>query len=138
MERIYFFNHFRTFYHQSFQPLAEKFSLQMLDIDLLLFLYNNPAYNTARDAVALRGLSKSNVSTSLEKLRRRGLVIIRPDADSRRLLRIFLMPEGNSIASELRACQEACLAQITAGFTPEECEQLQQFLDRMHTNIALK
>ncbi len=136
MDCILFLNRFKLFYNQSFQPLSEKYALQMLDIDLLLFVCNHPKLNTARDAVALRGLSKSNVSISLAKLRTRGLVRLQTQPDNRRLQRIFLTPEGERIARELRVCQQACFAQLFAGFTEDEQAQLRQYLSRLQENIT--
>ena len=136
VEQVVFVNQFKLFYYQSFQALAEQYELQMLDIDLLLFMFNNPTLNTARDAVALRGLSKSNVSTSLAKLHQRALVRLQTDPDNRRLQRIFLTDTGTAITRELRSCQQACFSQLLAGFTPDEQAQLRQYLRRMLDNIC--
>ena len=86
--------HFKKFYDLSFKEQAKRYELQMIDIHILLFLKNNPSLNTARDIVACRGLSKSNVSNALEKLRRRGLMRLEEDSENRRIQRIFLMPRG--------------------------------------------
>ena len=59
---------FRRLYQKWFQDLGEELELSPLEMDLLLFLHNNPDRNTARDAVAVRGLAKSNVSTAVERL----------------------------------------------------------------------
>ena len=136
VEQVVFVNQFKLFYYQSFQALAEQYELQMLDIDLLLFMFNNPTLNTARDAIALRGLSKSNVSTSLAKLQRRALVRLQTDPVNRRLQRVFLTDTGTAITRELRTCQQACLSQLLAGFTPDEQAQLRQYLARMLDNIC--
>lgn len=136
MDSILFFNRFKLFYNQSFQSLSEAYALQMLDIDLLLFVYNHPALNTARDAVALRGLSKSNVSTSLAKLRKRGLVRLQTQPDNRRVQRIFLTKEGERIARELRVCQQDCFDRLFTGFSDGEQAQLRQYLARLNENIA--
>ena len=136
VEQFVFVNQFKLYYYQSFQALAEQYELQMLDIDLLLFVYNNPSLNTARDAVALRGLSKSNVSTSLCKLRMRGFLLLQTDPGNRRLQHIFLLPEGEAVARELRACQKACFERLFTGFSDEELSQLRQYLTRLNGNIT--
>lgn len=136
MDCILFLNRFKLFYNQRFQTLSAKYALQMLDIDLLLFVCNHPSLNTARDAVALRGLSKSNVSISLAKLRKRGLVRLQTQPDNRRLQRIFLTPEGAAVTRELRACQQSCFARLFTGFTEDEQAQLRQYLSRLNENIT--
>ena len=126
---------FRRYYQNSFQDLLEKFGLTRLEAVILIFLHNNPDFNTARDIVELRGLSKSNVSTALEALRLRQYLTVRPDPDSRRVRRIFLREEKRDVVEALAARQQETLDRLTEGFAPEELAQMQQFLDRMEENI---
>ena len=112
-----------------------KFDLTQLEVDILLFLRNNPEFNTARDIVELRGFSKSNVSTSLEALRLRQFLTVRPDPDSRRVRRIFLREEKRDVVEALARRQQETLGRLTDGFSPEELAEMQRFLDRMEENI---
>ena len=72
-------NRFKRYYAACFQALAGEYGLNQLEIDILLFLHNNPDCNTASDIVELRGLAKSNVSTAIERLRREGYLRVMPD-----------------------------------------------------------
>ena len=126
---------FRRYYENSFQDLLEEFGLTRLEAVILLFLHNNPDFNTARDIVELRGLSKSNVSTALEALRLRQYLTIRPDPDSRRVRRIFLREEKRDIVEALARRQQETLGRLTDGFSPEELAEMQRYLDRMEENI---
>ena len=83
----------------------------------------------------LRGLSKSNVSTALEALRLRQYLTVRPDPDSRRVRRIFLREEKQNIVEALARRQTETLDRLTEGFSREDLELMQQFLDRMEENI---
>lgn len=126
---------FRRYYENSFQDLLEEFGLTRLEAVILLFLHNNPDFNTARDIVELRGLSKSNVSTALEALRLRQYLTIRPDPDSRRVRRIFLREEKRDVVEALVRRQQETLGRLTDGFSPEELAEMQRYLDRMEENI---
>ena len=126
---------FRRYYENSFQDLLEKFGLTRLEAVILIFLHNNPDFNTARDIVELRGFSKSNVSTALEALRLRQYLTVRPDPDSRRVRRIFLREEKRDIVEALARRQTETLDRLTEGFSREDLELMQQFLDRMEENI---
>ena len=126
---------FRRYYENSFQDLLEEFGLTRLEAIILLFLHNNPDFNTARDIVELRGFSKSNVSTSLEALRLRQFLTVRPDPDSRRVRRIFLREEKRDVVEALVRRQQETLGRLTEGFSPEELAQMQRYLDRMEENI---
>lgn len=126
---------FRRYYENSFQDLLEKFGLTRLEAVILIFLHNNPDFNTARDIVELRGLSKSNVSTALEALRLRQYLTVRPDPDSRRVRRIFLREEKRDVVEALARRQQETLGRLTDGFSPEELAEMQRYLDRMEENI---
>lgn len=128
--------HFRRYYTQLFLPLAAQYGLSQLEMDVLLFLHNNPGCNTARDIVELRGFAKSNVSTAIETLRAREYLTVAPDARSRRVHRLHLTPDGRPVAEALAACQQAGLARLLTGFTPEERAQLWQLLSRMDGNLT--
>lgn len=129
-------NRFRRYYSRAFQPLAESLGLSQLEVDILLFLHNNPSFNTARDIVAMRGFAKSNVSNAVESLREKGYLTIETDQESRRVKRLRLPPEKNSSIASLCACQQECLEAVFRGFTPEERRFLKALLERADENIT--
>ncbi|NBK93320.1 MarR family transcriptional regulator [bacterium 1XD21-13] len=129
-------NHFRKFYDLAFKEQARAYGFQMIDVHILLFLKNNPSLNTARDIVISRGLSKSNVSNALEKLRGRGMIRLGEDTESRRIQRIFLEPAGEEAALELKKTQDWCFAQMLAGFSQEEREYMNRIFKRIDTNVS--
>ena len=51
-------------YASALQPVEQAHGLTRNEIDVLLFLSNNPGYDTARDIVELRMLQKGNVSAA--------------------------------------------------------------------------
>lgn len=126
----------RRLTHRSMRPLGEELGLSQLEMELLLFLRNNPELNTARDAVAYRGFAKSNVSTAVEALERKGWLTVEPDPDSRRVKRLRLRPEREGDLERLAACQNGVFRALTADFTPEEAETLWVLLDRMGKNVT--
>ena len=70
---------FKQLYTKYFQALGEELNLSQTEIDILLFLRNNPELNTARDVAAMRGLARSNVSSAVERLQREGWLRVEPD-----------------------------------------------------------
>ena len=65
-------------YSALFSPLLERCGLTQLEADILMFLANNPEYDTARDIVEKRRLAKSHVSVGVDALAERGLLERRP------------------------------------------------------------
>ena len=126
----------RRLTHRTMQPLGGELGLSQLEMELLLFLRNNPELNTARDAVAYRGFAKSNVSTAVEALERKGWLTVEPDPRSRRVKRLVLRGEREADLERLSRCQSGILKALTRDFTPEEEETLRDLLDRMGKNAA--
>ena len=54
-------------YRRFLEPVGEKYDLNRAELDVLLFLANNPSYDTATDIVEYRGLVKSHVSAAVAK-----------------------------------------------------------------------
>lgn len=128
-------SHFRQFYARSFEDVGDKYQLTQLEIDILLFLHNNPERNTARDIVELRGFAKSNVSTAVESLRKKGYLLSEPDPESRKIRRLTLAEAKLEPVMEFAACQEQGFAAMLRGFTAEELQLLSQFLKRIDGNL---
>ena len=61
--------HYKKYYTVQFEGAAAAYGLNQLEIDILLFLHNNPELCTASDICRYRALAKSNVSAAVERLR---------------------------------------------------------------------
>ena len=85
------FNYFDTMakaqkgYARLMDPICKKWDLTRNELDVLLFLANNPEFDRAVDIVNNRGLSKSHVSLSISNLERRGFLERIDDPDDRLL-----------------------------------------------------
>lgn len=71
-------------YSERCKPLCREIQMPQTAFDILTFLANNPAYNTARDIVEVRGLKANLVSINVEKLVKEGLLERVPDAKDKR------------------------------------------------------
>jgi len=129
-------NHFKHLYRQIFQPLSEQYGMSQLEIDILLFLKNNPHNNTAKEISVMRGFAKSNVSKAVESLRIQGYLTSSPDSDNRKVRRLYLTGEMQDRVDALSKCQEQCFALLLDGFTKEERLKLKEFFSRIDENIT--
>ena len=66
------------------KPLCREIQMPQTAFDILMFLANNPDYNTARDIVEIRRLKANLVSMNVEKLVQEGFLERIPDAKDRR------------------------------------------------------
>ena len=65
---LQFSKQFGKYCEHRFTPLSQRHGLSMREINVLLFLANNPGFDTARDITEYRGISKSQVSQAVDFL----------------------------------------------------------------------
>ncbi len=122
-------------YNSLFDALLEKYQLTQLEIDILLFLANNPPFDTARDIVEKRHLAKSHVSAGVESLASRGLLERSRLDGNRKTIHLRLTEQAAPVIEEGRAVQLRYARLLLNGFTDQEREQLFHFLERVGKNV---
>ena len=127
--------HYKKYYTVQFEGAAAAYGLNQLEIDILLFLHNNPELCTASDICRYRALAKSNVSAAVERLRSRGVLTVSPAPGNRRQRLLGCTDEGCTMAAALAEIQRRSIEPLFAGFTLEEQQALQDYLRRMDANI---
>lgn len=127
--------HFAASLHRLYNLTLRDFGrangLSQTEMDVLLFLHNNPDCNTARDMVHLRGLAK----TALDSLRTRGLVESRPEENNRRVNRLFLLPAAAPLIEGLSRRQTQFFHALQQGLTPVQQAQADAYFAILQRNI---
>ena len=118
-----------------FAPLLERHGLTQLEMDILLFLANNPACDTARDIVEKRRLAKSHVSVGVEALTERGLLERLQQGGNRKTIHLRLTEKAGPIVEEGREIQRQYGELLFAGFSQEDRQQLFTLLNRVAENV---
>ena len=116
-------------------PLCKKYQLNQSDLDMMLFLANNPSYNTARDVCEIRGMKKGIVSVTTERLVKQGYLIRENDSADRRIQRLYLTKHCQEIVTEGKQMQRHFLEAITSELTEEEMLLYQKISDKIRTQI---
>lgn len=122
-------------YARCLEPICKKWGLTRNELDVLLFLYNNPPFDRAADIVSRRGMAKSHVSLSAANLEQQGLLVRRFDANDRRAAHLELTARGRAAAREGRDAQQRFFVQIFEGITTEEWEQWGKITQKVCVNI---
>ncbi len=131
---LQFYKQFGKFYDRQFGDFSARTGLSMREIHVLLFLANNPGYDTARDISELRGLSKSQVSQAVELLAAEGFLLRTPDEADRRVVHLSITPAGLPLARECQTIQAACGQRLLAGLSEEQVWQLALLLGTVLDN----
>ena len=131
-----YIQHYKKYYTAQFEAASAAYGLNQLEIDILLFLHNNPECHTAGDICRYRGLAKSNVSKAVEHLRTMGLLTVSPAADNRRQRMLGFTDAAAPLVQELHAIQQAATAAVTADLTPAEAQAMQDYMARMDATLC--
>lgn len=123
-------------YARVLDPICKEWNLTRNELDILLFLHNNPEYDRATDIVVRRGIAKSHVSLSVSSLEARGFVTRHVDGHDRRTVHLRLSETAASIAQAGRDAQVGFFKLLYAGLTQEEVNQWQGIIDKVSKNIA--
>lgn len=96
------FNKIVMVYEKQFDELSEKENLTKLEIAIIGFLANNPAFNTAKDIERIRKFKKSNISTAVDNLNNRGLLTKEVSKSDRRITNLYLTSIANNIVEAIK------------------------------------
>ncbi len=125
----------RKLYCGLFTPLLERWDLTQLEMDILLFLANNPPFDTARDIVEKRHLAKSHVSVGVESLAGRGFLERQRREGNRKTIHLHLTEAAAPVIREGRAVQQQYVQMLLAGFSEAEKNGLFRLLEKMGENV---
>lgn len=133
-------NAFKTLYSKCVKGVCEQHNITRMELDILLFLANNPLFDTATDIVEVRYLSKSHVSASIKSLEKRGLLEKRYGNDNRKTLHLMICEAASHIVADGKAAQEKFLEVIFQGIPEAEIELMkrcnQHMLDNIHHYLS--
>lgn len=122
-------------YSRQLEPVCKKWDISRSELDVLLFLYNNPGFDRAADIVTRRGMAKSHVSMSVANLEERGLLSRHFSQTDRRTAHLKLTAQGEEIAAEGRIAQEAFFALLYGNIPEEEFRLFEKTSQKVCENI---
>jgi len=137
MENI--FQHYAAgerLYTMTVAPVCEKYGLTYMEFTVLMFLANNPQFDTAAEIVKYRHLTKSHVSMSVRSLQERGLIQGEYREPNRRTIHLSVLEAAAPIVLDGREAQRAFGDVLFSGFSKQESARFTEFMDRIDKNIA--
>lgn len=125
-----------AFYEACTKPVRDAYNLTQMQFNILMFLHNNPQFDTAGDLVKTRHLTKSHVSTALKELEARGWIEAYYKKGNRKSQHLRITESAEDVIAAGKAAQESYGKQLFKGFTPEDMEQYKKWFDAMCENAA--
>ena len=123
-------------YTATVSPVCEKYGLTYMEFTVLMFLANNPRFDTASDIVRYRHLTKSHVSMSVRSLQDKGLLKGEYHEPNRRTIHLTVLEAAEPIITDGRAAQQSYGSILFAGFAESEYAQFVAYMKRIDNNIT--
>lgn len=128
-------NLIKTLYAKCVEPVCEEHGLTRTELDILLFLANNPSFDTASDITERRKLAKSHVSTSVKSLEGRGFLTRCYTLSNRKTAHLSLCATAMPAVLDGREAQNLFLGALLKDFSEADLGQLKQFLCQIAANV---
>ena len=116
-------------------PVCEKYRLTATEFDILLFLANNPEYDTATEIVEKRHIVKSHVSISIKSLEQRGYIERTYKDNNRRTIHLKLCASADNAVKDGQKAQRLFYKILTKDIPKEQLENLQNCFELMQENL---
>ena len=123
-----------TYYELLSGEVCDRYGLTQMEYDILMFLHNNPQYNTAAEIVKIRKSTKSHVSTSLKNLESKGLVERIQSKDNKKRIEIALLDQAEIIIEAGLNTQKEFAHNVLRGLTKEETRLCIRVFDKICNN----
>lgn len=125
----------KKLYDRSLQPVCDTYEITRNELDILLFLANQPEYDTAAEIVEHRKLTKSHVSVSLKALIVQGYVQTAYCEGNRKSIHLNLTPKASEIVEEGRKAQRQFFSSIFEGMTAQQMEAMKESVEIIINNV---
>lgn len=118
------------------RPLSAELNMAQTAVDILMFLANNPGYDTAKDICTMRHLKPGIVSFHVEKLVQEGYLERQNVPGDRRKCRLVCTEKAASIIEKGRALQAKFMRQMTKGLEKGQIDTLVTCLETFEKNLS--
>lgn len=126
---------FMDAYGRAMFPLCEETGLPMPAIDMLLFLANNPEYDTAKDICKLRGFKPAIVSFHVDKMVEEGYLERKTDEHDRRKFCLAYTDKATDIIERGREIQLLFAKKMLDGISDEDAKTMKRCFDTFSKNL---
>ena len=128
-------NAIKTLYSRCIEQVCEKHCVTRMELDILLFLANNPCFDTATDIVEVRFLAKSQVSVSIKLLKEKGYIKKQYAEGNRKTAHLRICGNAREMIADGREAQEKFLAILLEGIPEQEMACMKRCTSHMMKNI---
>lgn len=127
----------KKLYAQLCRETMDMYDLTRSELDILLFLYNHPEYDKAKDLVIHRSITKSHVSSGIDRLVEKGLIKSVQDVHDRRVFHLILMEDSKKIIEDGLRIRDKFNEILFSNISEEEKELFKKIIDQIYENCEV-
>ena len=125
---------YKRLYEKRCQGIMKKYDLRIADIDVLYYVAHCGEKNLAKDIVD-EGMSKANVSKSVEHLHQKGYVHLNADREDRRCVHIVLAAEAEPIIADIEFIRRSMGDSLSVGIAEEDRTAIVRVIRQLCENM---
>lgn len=126
---------YKKLYEKQCQRLMKEYNLRVADLDILHYVAHSGQKNLSKDIVDY-GMSKANVSKSVEHLRQIGLVELREDREDRRCVHIEPTAAAAEVIEEVAQVRRNMAQILGRNISGEDREALLRVMKQLNYNVS--
>lgn len=117
------------------KPVCMELGIPQTAFDILMFLTNNPEFDTAKDITRYGGIKKNLVSMHVEKLVNQGYIERQNVPGDRRQVKLVVTDKAFSVTDKGRRVQKYYYDFLIKGLSDEELKVYRKCVDTISDNV---
>ena len=133
-----YFMHFakvNKVYRKMCYQAVEEYHFTPNEIEVMMFLSNNPGLDSASDIAFYKNISKGLVAKSVDSLCGKGFLETRKDTKDRRLIHLILTGQSTDIVKRLQKCRKDFISALQTGIPEDDLDAMNRVMSLMSKNL---
>lgn len=127
---------YKKFQELLYRPMVHKYGISVVDIRILMFLYEHEECDTAKDIVETHCLTKSYVSKAIETLIDKEFLARKHDYSDRRYVHLELQKKADAVIEDVKKLRNEMFGLVFNGVSREEMDVVKSVAARINANMT--
>lgn len=127
----------KKLYVKACRAVCKKYELTQTEFDILDFLGENTGLDTANEISKQRLIKKANVSTSVDRLIRKGYLLRKIDPYDKRLIHLELTGKAKPPVKEIKNAQNDFFSRFSTNLSSDEIVIYKKITEKLLLSIRL-
>lgn len=128
----------KKYYASCIAPVMEQYHMTRAEVDIILFLANNPEFDTAKEIIEVRGMTKSQTSLSVASLISKGYLAGSFQDGDRKTIHLIIQDAAKEMIRSGQKAQKLFQLSLEDGLTPEELNIMNKCMHQVGKNIRAR